>query len=330
MTGGRWLSAAVALTTAAPAAWSPAVAGLVSDPMRNLGSVAVATRTAPVPPVGAALIAVSRLPVTVHTIGRFDIHGGEPSGARYLDHVHSSSRYDRPVALLAAQARRFIARPAVDVITWTEVRERSRARVLHELPRWRTYSPAAADVAVSWHRRVWRPRLLECPQLTGSRYTTGRGTSSPSQRAAVAVLDRRRLDMRALVVVSHLPAGVEYGNSFRARPAVVSTWQAAVAGLHRLVAALRARWRPDLVLVVADWNTDVRRPAWRHRLREAFPALSPSWRRRALPDGGTHRGGRLIDATMTNGRGLARLLPDDRSSDHRPYAERLYTPRRES
>lgn len=228
-------------------------------------------------------------------------------------HVHSSSRFDRPTTALAAQAVR-VTRHA-GIVTWTEVAGRAWA-IRRAVPTFRTWRPPESDTAITWRRRVWR---------SAARWGTHLAPGTAG--ASWAVLDGKKRAVRALVTVAHLPAHVEYGNAWRAN-ARVDTWRQAVATWARQVARARARYHPGLVLVAADWNIDARRPAWRSVLGRAFPRLRLTWTGR-LPAAGTHRGGRLIDATMTTAPGRARLMADDRSSDHRPYRERLrvYAPR---
>jgi hypothetical protein len=242
----------------------------------------------------------------------------EPAtAATRVDHGHASSLYSASRASLRLELRRF-ERHDVDLVTWTEIRER--AKTLRRVPAWRTFAPTRrTDVAISWRRGIWhvvhrRPFLL-----------TRRTWDAPNGRrpiyGALAVLDRG--PTRVLVTVGHMPSHVEYGDDFRVGfPDRVGAWVDALDRWSRRIATARRHWRPDVVLVVADWNTDVRRATWRTRLLDAFPQLSLTWKR-PLPDRGTHRGRRLIDATLTNARGRAHLLRRTTASDHRPYIERL-------
>lgn len=221
-------------------------------------------------------------------------------------HVHSSSLYSRPAATLVQAFTDYAV--VADLVTWTEVPPRGRAL---RRSGWGAYSrPARTDVAVSWRRTVWTPEARWITRL------------APRQVAAWLLLIRSD-GLRVLVTVAHMPAHVELGDRFRPGvPGRVATWQTAVTRWAAQVRAARRQDHPDRVIVAADWNIDLRRPVWRRYLLARFPGLRVTWAR-PLPRVGTHRGGRLIDATLTNARGRARLLPDDRSSDHRPYVERL-------
>lgn len=219
-----------------------------------------------------------------------------------VDHVHSSSRYDRSPASLSRVAHRFAA-TAATVITWTEVSNDARARQLR-VPHWRVYSPERTDVAVSWVGTTWKTHATSVRTLSRFHFTTLGGHRSITQRAAVAVLDRRADKLRALVVAVHLPAR-KFSSPARAR-----VWRTSLAELHALVPIWRHRWSPDLVIVAGDWNADPRTIARR------FPSLRLTWR--GVPPS--------VNGTLTNGRGYARLLAPTPSSDHRPYRERLDNP----
>lgn len=233
-------------------------------------------------------------------------HAVDPRYPPPVAHVHSSSRYDRPADTLGRAVRSYARRAGV--ITWTEVSADHRARELHKLRSWRSYTPDGTDVAASWRRDRWRVRHLSAPVLSPFHFTTTGGYRSLTQHAAVSVLDRRADKLRLLLVVAHLPARP------RESPARGRVWGTALAELRELVPELRRRWCPDLVLITGDWNVTAR------RVSRAFPGLSLTWR-------GPAPG---VNGTYTNGRGVAHLLAPNASSDHRPYAERVYTPRRES
>jgi hypothetical protein len=245
-----------------------------------------------------------------------------PAYADPVQHAHTSSRYDRTSASLAHLAHQLRARHP-DLLTVTEVDNPRRARALRARG-WAVYRPPGTDVAISWPRARWR--------LAGARSQgLGMGTG-----AGWVVLDPRhprsagtQHSGRILVTLAHLPAHVQDGDSWRAGEHQVTRWRHAVRRWAHQLEVVTARRDPDLVLVVADWNVDLRRAHWRAVVRSYFPGLSITWRR-PLPAAGTHAGHRLIDATLTDGRGRARLLPRTASSDHRPYTERVTAARSRS
>lgn len=226
-----------------------------------------------------------------------------PADAGTVRHVHASSRFDRSPEALHAQVERLTQRAGV--ATWTEVDAPARARALR-VPGWRVFG---AESAVSWRLERWRLVHAQRDRIT------------PETWAVSVILEDRGTGERLAVSVVHMPAHVEYGDGFRFNRQA-DVWRAAVAGQRRLNRALGDRWRPSARLVAGDWNVDLRRPSWRHRMARAFPRLRVTWHH-PLPAGGTHRGGRLIDATFSTARGRAHLARDDTSSDHRPYRDRL-------
>jgi len=221
-----------------------------------------------------------------------------------VTHIHSSSRFDRSERGLHAQAVRF---SHADLVTWTEVRG-SRGNAIR-VARMRSWSPAPTDLGISWTKgwRVLR-RGVFCPTRI-----THEGV-----RSYVAWM---LFDSGVLVMVAHLASHVQDGKAFRHNQRAVQ-WRAAVRGWGARWKRLDRRFEPAMSVLTADWNVDTKKAMWRHRVRRHFDGLHLTWRR-PFPTAGTHRGGRLIDATLTDGSGRARLMRDDGSSDHRPYSERL-------
>lgn len=234
-------------------------------------------------------------------------------------HVHSSSLYSRPPASLS-HALAAYAGTGAGLVTLTETTGRTGAL---RRPGWGAYSrPTRTDTAIMWRRDRWRPVARWTTRLSPLRWYRPDGTRPRPVAAVWAVLERRD-GLRVLVSVAHMPPHVQMRDSWRPGvPYRTAAYRDAVDRWGHLVMAARHRYRPGMVLVVADWNTDLRRPVWRRYVAGHFPGLRITWAR-PLPRSGTHRGGRLIDATLTDARGRAQLLPDDPSSDHRPYAERL-------
>lgn len=247
-----------------------------------------------------------------------------PAAAETVRHDHASQRFDRPLDRLRAEVRRH-TRPPVDLFTVTEIEERARARTLHRRgDGWGARAPRPTDLGVMWRRARWTYRTHGVRLLTPTTYFTATGQPRPA-RAMFVVLDPTPPHVgRILVTLAHLPASVQSADRFRTadRADRVAVWRDAVAGWASLVDRLRDRWHPAATLTVADWNVDLRRPPWRRYLTAAFPGQRLTWKR-PLPTSGTHRGGRLIDATLTTARGRARLLPHTAASDHTAYRERL-------
>lgn len=239
-------------------------------------------------------------------------------------HVHASQRFDRSIALLVRDVRRH-TRPPVDLLTLTEVQERARRVPLHHVDGWNVRTGQGTDLAIMWRLSRWKLRASGVRPLTSLTYVGWSGRPV-RQRMMFVVLDPRppRTAPRLLVTLAHLPSAVEYGDSFRrSSPSRVAVWKDSLPGWRNAIRELRTRFRPSVVMIVADWNVDVRRPHWRRVLADAFPHQRLTWRR-PLPTRGTHAGGRLIDATLTNAHGRAVLRRHTAASDHTPYVERLW------
>lgn len=240
-----------------------------------------------------------------------------PAAVGDVVHDHASQRYDRPVDLVRDEFRRHTRRP-VSVVTWTEVQGPARSAPLHRPDDgWASRTDPRTDVAVSWRTRRFDLRASSVRLLTGATYRTRAGFERRTRMIAT-VLDGRG-GRRVLVTVAHLPA-VDYDRPDRARR--MSVWRAAVEGWADDVRDLRRRWQPDLVVTVADWNVNLRRPTWRRYLTARFTGQRVTWAH-PLPRRGTHGESSLIDGTLSNARGRARLLPRTSASDHVAYRERL-------
>jgi hypothetical protein len=237
-------------------------------------------------------------------------------------HVHTSQRYDRSTALLAADIRRDTR--ASDLVTVTEIQGPRRSAPLH-LPGdgWAGYTVGRTDVGVMWRLDRWRAVARRTYLATRRTFVTTGGFVHRSYVMAVVLEPRGRPGGRLLVTVGHMPSGVESGDRFRTgAPSRVWAWRGALAGWAGHVRALRARFHPAAVITAGDWNVNLRRPAWRRMVGAAFPAESFTWRR-PYPRRGTHYAGRLIDATLTTLAGRARLMRHTPASDHTAYIERL-------
>lgn len=239
-------------------------------------------------------------------------------------HNHASERYDRSLSLLRDDVRRHTRAPA-DLATFTEIQQRPRARTLHELDDgWTGYTDPRTDVGVMWRNRKWDEIHRHRTRLTPHTYRTWtRGTIKRTYAITVILRADPPRTGRLLVTIAHLPAGIQRGDRFnRHTPQRNRVWADAVRGWAAWVDRARRRWHPDAVLVVADWNVDLRRPVWRNRIRREFH-LRPTWEPGHLPRRGTQGRDRLIDGTLTDLRGRARLLRWTPVSDHTPYRERL-------
>ena len=243
-----------------------------------------------------------------------------------IRHVHCSSLYSESEGSLAAEVDKIVSHtdPEADLATYTEVKSREDA-LRAASPGWGVYQPDRTDVAVLWRQDTWEAKVKEAHKLTDKEWTDGQGHTH--QTWAAAVLLERNNGRRAWVSLCHLPSSVQNGCQFKDNRQAAA-WRGALDGWHKYWNNSRDRHKPDVGMLVADWNVDFHLKCWRQHLSSRFPSLWLCWRDPNMPpDGkGTH-GGRLIDAAWSTVKAdRCDLLPDNPSSDHRPWAEFLDWP----
>lgn len=239
-------------------------------------------------------------------------------------HVHSSGRYSRSAEQATAGLSRYLTRDKADVVTLTEQGNHRHRSVLKAVCKAHGYTPWQGPggqddcVVVLKDSRfkkveVWHDQLTSMPQ--------NRATGGPIHQAITVLMQDMLNGELILYTAAHLTANVEGDWSSRHPSYRARVWSAAVLRWRRLTRMRRRRYKARVV-VVADWNLNLEKERFRALLKTLYPRLTLSWKR--YPGPGTH-GGRVIDATLTNMVVLqnARLLPDDDSSDHRPYIETL-------
>jgi hypothetical protein len=237
-------------------------------------------------------------------------------------HLHSSGRYDRTYQQAEAALTAYMTVHDADVITLTEQGNARHRAVIAEMADKYGYTahqgPGKYDDCVVLLRktrfralRTWHDELSPLPQ--------NRATGGPKHHS-ITVLAQDMTGRLVIYTAAHLTAGVEAG--WAAQGYRVRLWLAAQSRWATQTAILRRRYKAKVVMV-ADWNLNIKKPVYRALLHALHPRLTLTWKS-PFPAGGTH-GTRIIDATLTNLLVLhnAYLLHDDDSSDHRPYAETL-------
>jgi hypothetical protein len=140
--------------------------------------------------------------------------------------------------------------------------------------------------------------------------------------AAVAVLKHKHSNNKIVVSVVHLPSSVE--GQGRVEGGRRDEWYEARRNWVRRVKQLRRKYDADAMMIIADWNIDLKR-AW---VRTLIKSLFPTWRWvwNEFPNIGTH-GNRLIDFTLIKGKLRIAKKPKIHritgASDHRGYEEVL-------
>jgi hypothetical protein len=238
-------------------------------------------------------------------------------------HAHSSSLYSKGPLSLAKQVKRAVEAtdPAATLLTFTEVGSPEREKVLYEADpeHWAAYVPEPSDVGMMWRRKQFEVIWKEPHKLTTLEWTDGKGRKHETWCASMFL--KHTTGRTLWLSVCHLPSNVQNGARWENNKQAAA-WKGAVAGWADYWTKCRKRDRPDLGMVVADWNVDFHMAVWRDRVKNHFPSMHLGWTGN-MPNGGTH-GKRLIDGTMATARASnCVLLKDDDSSDHRPYGEAI-------
>lgn len=232
-------------------------------------------------------------------------------------HTHLSTRYDRPVDTLQKVLERYIE--TSDIITLTEVDSEKREKVIRSFPKWASVTgdkTGRDDCAIMWHDDEWEVIHKETHNV--GEYMAG------NIAAAYVVLKHVHSTMRIVVSVVHLPSSVQ--GQGRVVGGRAPAWFTARRRWVRRAHKLKRQHRADAILLVADWNIDLKRVWVRSLIKTLMPSYRFVWRNRAYQTIGTH-GSRLIDFSVFKGKLRVHRRPDihkiTSASDHRGYDEVL-------
>lgn len=261
--------------------------------------------------------------------------------------IHSSGRFDRPLPALTASVRRLrrlsrgrgLLHRQVAYVTGTEAGGRTDADLEQALgsdPGWDyvNLAGAAAECWATWRidhlerQPDWKPFSRQLTDKTWVRAKEYGGREAPPVKALVVPLQvvGRPHRRRPVLIVVHMPL-----DNTDAR---AEAWVDCCRGLRILVTQILERDPGAEIIIEADWNKDHRNNAERAMIQRhlAKPLhLVQGWDGSSPSVGGTH-GRQLIDGVLTARRVLGSstpwcfLVPDDGSSDHRPYAHTLRWP----
>lgn len=227
--------------------------------------------------------------------------------------VGSSGRFDRPLDQLAHALEDYAHAAGLITLTEQDGRDAARERVYDAsgLSWVRFPTRGAGECAVLWSPR-WR--LSGNPvatQLTDRTYRRTNGHLAAPCHALTVPLRDEVTDALVLVSAAHLAV-----RNTALRRVV---WDLQVKGWARHLNGLTApggRYAEAEVLAHADWNRDLRHATQRSAVNRAMPRGG----RLVVPTGGGTHGKRVLDASWTTIPGAtATVLPDDASSDHRPF-----------
>src|SRR5262245_50289516 len=202
-------------------------------------------------------------------------------------------------------------------MSWTEVGDPNRAKEL-KAAGWGTYAPHQdTDCAVMWRQERWALASESTHKLTDKTWVV----SGKTHRlvACKVVLDALDGSGRIWLSVAHFPSSVQGKGGFSSEyPDRVAAWKAGLVGLADWKKNQHDKWHPTWMGMCADWNLDFKQKWCRQYVKDEFPSMHCTWSK-PFPNGGTH-GSRLIDAVWCGGTTTkCALLPDDNSSDHRPW-----------
>lgn len=269
-----------------------------------------------------------------------------PRAPRRALGIHSSGRFDRTDQALARSVKRLrkvtrghlLNRRRVAYITGTEASGRgwkTMKDILGTDPRWDFSWISGRGAGECW--ATWSTRHLELAGVPFTRKLTtmtwrrskeyGGAEAPPVEALVVPLKPVGRPGRRTIyLVVVHMPLD---NTELRAE-----IWRDVCRGLRILATDIHANDPHAEVVFEADWNKDHRNPAERHAVQQyvARPLrLVQGWDGSRPTRGGTH-GRRLIDGVVASRRFLGFstpwcwLLPDDGSSDHRPYVHTVRWP----
>lgn len=250
----------------------------------------------------------------------------------YTTLVHSSGRYDRSLESLLSSVKRLIHMRGVTLVSGTETKARP-TKFLGKNPGWKWVHGVTDDQAadgkdaayptrecwVMYSTREWELEGYSTPQIADRTYHGVHGGTLPIARTLRCKFRNRKTGKIFFFYFVHMPTD---GTDLRAQ-----IWVEACDGLHAVISRDKEHFPDAAYVIQGDINknfrqTDERMLMVKHisnpnKLRNAWAGHTPK-------KGGTHGPLGLIDSIFTNVKvKSAALLPDDASSDHRPFKVRL-------
>lgn len=237
---------------------------------------------------------------------------------------HASGRWDRPTEELAKNARRLRA-DGRTFGTRTEVGSKEHTEALTSVKAsWHVHRPdtefGPADCAVEWDTTVWEEVRSGYQVATKIRVKTTKGFQLPPTILVYAVLRHIESGVEMLLCTTH--------RNLKNTPLRLAARASEARGIRKFFRKQIAK-RPDRQIVFSyDENANQRIAMFRAALRVAIQrgtGLRNLWVGNLPVHGGTH-GRSLLDVCLSTLPGVAFLLPDDDSSDHRPFGVTLTLP----
>lgn len=224
--------------------------------------------------------------------------------------VHSSSRFNRSPESLHSAVNTYIDKNDADIVLLTEVSRESREKAMRHVG----FTSSTGDKS-GWD---------DCGVMVSNYrydiiYEESFNMGGTGRYARIVVVEDTLRDLNFVVAVPHFPASVESELAEGRETFDSRLWYKAVRGLRKRANRLRRRFKAAFAIISADWNINFQRTWARALLKSLFPFWKNTWQKFTAS---TH-GRRLIDALLIKGRvkikAAARRLPDDDSSDHKPF-----------
>jgi hypothetical protein len=258
-------------------------------------------------------------------------------------HIHCSSRFDRPAAALERDLDDWMSKSSI--VTLTEISNNQRAATMREKG-WAYFNARKSDgqdeCGIAWRLDRWKRTHATTIKLNNEAYYRLDGRVADPVVAASVIIKNIESGHRMMISVTHMPAHVEGAggwrtteNKWRARK---NAYMSSMANLRIHTHALELQHKPDAVLVIADWNLNLKETWVRNYMKQNWgDAYKQAWTRFPTAGGsmsggavaplgapGASQGDRIIDGTLYKGVKVdnhPNLMARVASSDHRPYTE---------
>lgn len=247
-----------------------------------------------------------------------------------INHIHSSSRFDRSVDSLTRAATSY--NQQAHLVTYTEVQTHPRKKALREVNAQMNMGTVVGsmgnhnDCAISFDKEKFSLLHQENYKASDLVYRRWNKKKTRPIFATIAVFSTKEDHKTFVVTVVHLPSSVESTLARKGTTDRTASWHANFRGIRKRTNKVMRGYRTNSGMIVADWNIDFRRPWARAIIKAIAPRWRLTWNSKRMGRG--TRGHRVIDGTIVRGLRVvtpAWSLPDDNSSDHRPYKELLST-----
>lgn len=228
--------------------------------------------------------------------------------------IHSSGRYDRRLRTVKKATRFYRKAREASIVTHTEMTDNDRVYAFRDIKNWgfnrSRQDSGADDPVIEWKQSVWDLENEDTICLSNMRFRREGGSMSGATWAAKSILTHS--DVRLAVWAFHLP---QYD--------IDSRREVADDAISTLLDDVRRELKLDKrlnVLLRGDYNLNYRNGERRILEQKFTPVgLKCNWEHRVPKTGGTFNQ-QLICMDWHNMKcSNSWLLPDDVSSDHRPF-----------